>query len=108
MQDLVVLAALGLASARGTQLIVHDSILDPVRDRIESWRVSKFESKARKFVWDLLSCILCTGWWVSVITLTAYLTAAGQWGEASWLIHGIEAFVVAGIQVTLNLLWDKD
>jgi hypothetical protein len=34
----VELALLALASHRGTQLVVHDSILDPLRMRIDSWQ----------------------------------------------------------------------
>lgn len=35
--DLPVLALLAFAGYRGTQLVVHDSILDPARDKLTAW-----------------------------------------------------------------------
>jgi hypothetical protein len=93
---------LGAASARGTQLVLHDSIGDPLRERMELWHASKHTSRVRTFVRDLLSCIYCTGWWLSVITLTVYLLATGQWSEAPLLVHGIEAFAIAAVQMLIN------
>lgn len=105
MQNLAVLAALGLASYRATQLIVWDSIGDKARKRLEDWRISKFHSRPRKFVKDLVSCTYCTGWWLSLATVLTYLTAAGQWGEAPLFVHAVEFWAVAGIQALLNR-WD--
>lgn len=105
MQNLLVLAALGLASYRATQLVVWDTIGDPVRSRIEMWRVAKFDSRTRKFFHDLIRCPYCAGWWLSVLTLVVYLTAAGQWGSAPLIVHAIEAWAVAGVQALLNR-WD--
>jgi uncharacterized membrane protein len=105
MQHLLTLAALGFAAYRATQLVVWDSILDSTRKRIELWRVSKFDSRFRKFIWDLITCPYCTGWWVSMITTLVYLTAAGQWGRASLIVHAVECWAVAGIQALLNR-WD--
>lgn len=105
MQSLLILGALGLASYRATQLIVWDSILDGWRKKIELWRVAKFDSRFRKFVWDLISCTYCTGFWLSVITTLTYLTAAGQWGSAPLLVHAIECWIVAGVQALANR-WD--
>lgn len=105
MQNLAVLAALGFASARATQLVVHDSIADPVRNKIELWEAHNFGTRkgsAIKFLKDLISCTYCAGWHLSWITLVAYLTATGQWGSAPLLVHGIEAWAVAGVQALLN------
>ena len=105
MQDLTVLLALGFAAYRATQLVVWDSIGDPVRSRIEMWHARKFDSFTRGFVRDLLSCVYCVGFHLSWITVVAYLTATGQWGAASWWVHAIEAWSVAGVQALLNR-WD--
>ncbi|MFF4401461.1 hypothetical protein [Streptomyces sp. NPDC001480] len=37
MLDLIHLALLGLAGYRGTQLAVHDTLLDPACDRVFAW-----------------------------------------------------------------------
>lgn len=106
MLNLLTLAALGLASYRGTQLIVHDSIGDPIRDRLELWHAKRHDSKLRSFVRDLLTCTYCTGAHVSWILLVTYLLVTGQWGDAPVLVHALEASAVAGIQALLNRLDD--
>ncbi len=95
---------MGFAAYRGTQLIVWDSILDGWRDRIERWRVAEFDSGPRKFVWDLLTCVYCTGFHVSWLTVAAYHTAT-SWSGVNVLSFGIESFAVAGVQALLNR-WD--
>ncbi|WP_086778064.1 DUF1360 domain-containing protein [Streptomyces griseus] len=105
MLTLVELAVLAAAGYRGTQLLVHDSILDPARDRIEGWFQKKPESKARELVVTLISCVYCTGWWVSGAVLATYLLAAGRWHDAPLLIHGLEWLAVAGAAVAINR-WD--
>lgn len=105
MVTLVELAVLALAAYRATQLFVHDTIADPIRDRIHAWHARRPESAARAWVTALISCVYCTGWWLSGVALAAYLTATGGWGEAPWLVHGIEWFAVAGAAVLLNR-WD--
>jgi len=105
MQSLLTLGVLGLAAYRATQLVVWDTIGDPVRARIELWHARRFESAFRTFVRDLISCTYCAGWWLSLLTLAVYLTAAGQWGAASPLVHAVEFWAVAGVQALLNR-WD--
>jgi hypothetical protein len=46
--------------------------------------------------------VYCSGWWLSVITLLAYLWATGSLGETSFLLFGVEAFAVAGVQMIIN------
>lgn len=104
MEHPLILAALGFAAYRGTQLIVWDSILDRRRKRLEMWRVAKFESRVRKFVWDLLTCTYCTGFHLSWLAVVAYHTAT-SWHGVNFLTFGIESFVVAGVQALLNR-WD--
>jgi len=99
------LAVLCLAGYRATQLIVHDSILDPIRDRIHLWRAARPESKAREAVTTLIGCPYCSGFWLAGIILAVYLTCTGTWGDANWLLHGVEWFAVAGGAVLLNR-WD--
>ncbi|MGW3447311.1 DUF1360 domain-containing protein [Streptomyces sp. NPDC001076] len=102
MISLPVLALLGVAAYRATQLGVHDSILNPARQRLGAWHAFKVDSKARAFVVQLVSCIYCLGYWLSGVTLLAYLLATGSWGDAPWIVHGIEWFAVAGVQALLN------
>ncbi|AMD42751.1 hypothetical protein SEA_XKCD426_10 [Streptomyces phage Xkcd426] len=107
METLATVALLGFASYRATQLVVWDSILDNTRKRLEVWRVSKFDSRARKFVWDLLTCTYCTGWWLSMLTALVFLTATDRW---SWdlgtlAVNAIFCWAVAGVQALLNR-WD--
>lgn len=102
----VELAALGLAAARGTQLIVHDSILDKPRNRLEIWHAKRHDSRTRTFVRDGLSCVLCAGFWASAITVAAHHTAT-TWHGVTPLNFGIDAFTVAAVQVTINLWWDR-
>lgn len=106
MQNLLTLAALGFAAARGTQLVVHDTIGDPFRAKLELWHARKFDSPVRSFVRDLLKCVYCAGFWLSAVATAVYLTAAGQWGAASIGVHMIEAWCVAGIQMMINRVDD--
>ncbi|MDX3067155.1 DUF1360 domain-containing protein [Streptomyces sp. ND04-05B] len=102
MISLPVLALLGFAAYRATQLGVHDSLLDGPRERLAAWYAKNLDSKPRAFVVQLISCIYCLGFWLSGATLLAYLLTTGAWGDASWLVHGIEWFAVAGVQALLN------
>lgn len=105
MQSLLTLGVLGLAAYRATQLVVWDTIGDKVRARIELWHARKFESVLRTFIRDLIGCTYCAGWWLSLVAVVVYLTAAAQWGAAPLWVHAIEFWAVAGIQALLNR-WD--
>lgn len=105
MQNLTVLVILGLASYRATQFVVHDSLLDGARNRLELWHAARSESGFRSFWRDLIGCPYCTGFWLSLVTVLVYLTAAGQWGAAPLWIHAVECWAVAGGQALLNR-WD--
>lgn len=102
MLSLAELAALGFAGYRATQLIVHDSLLDPARDRLFAWHGRDTESSLRSALVTLVSCTYCVGWWLSGAILTTYLFAAGRWHQAPLLVHGIEWLAVAGGQALLN------
>ena len=103
----VELAALSLASYRGVQLIIWDTITQPFRDRLELWHAEKHDSKVRTFVRTLFGCPYCVGVYTSFAAVAVYLLAAGKWGDASWVTHGIEAMAVAGAQALLNR-WDDN
>lgn len=105
MIPLVVLALLAFASYRATQLAVHDSLLDPVRDRIIDWQQHKPDAAGRHALVTLISCVYCMGWWLSGTVLATYLLAAGRWHSAPLVVHGIEWLAVAGGQALLNR-WD--
>ena len=100
-----VLLVLALAGYRATQLLVHDSLLDPARDRLHAWHATRPESGPRTALITLISCVYCMGWWVSGALLATYLLAAGQWHTAPLLTHGLEWLAVAGGAVLLNR-WD--
>lgn len=104
MDYLAVLIVLGFASARVTQLIVHDSILDGWRQRLELWHARKFDSRARTFVRDLVKCVYCTGFHASWLTTLAYLLASGRWtsGFGGFMLFGIQSFAVAGVAMLVN------
>lgn len=102
MQNIVVLAALGLASYRATRLVVHDSIGEPLHLRLKVWRARKETSRVRAFLDDLTECMYCTGWWLSMLTMAVYLTAAGAWDEAPLIVHAVEAWAVAGAQALFS------
>ncbi|MFB7496077.1 DUF1360 domain-containing protein [Streptomyces sp. NPDC056161] len=105
MIGIPVLAVLALAGYRATQLAVWDSILDPVRDRVIDWQTSQPESSVRAAITTLITCVYCTGWWLSGAILLTYLLATGTWDRAPLVIHGVEWFAVAGGAVLLNR-WD--
>lgn len=99
------LAVLILAAYRGTQLAVHDTILDAPRDWVFTWHSRKDTSPVRHALVSLITCIYCAGWWVSGAFLATWLYASGQWHDAPLLVHGAEWFAVAGGQALLNR-WD--
>lgn len=105
MVGLPALAVLAFASYRGTQLVVHDSILDPARDRLIAWHEQDPDSVPRTALVTLLSCTYCAGWWVSGLFLLAYLLAADAWTGTAVLVHAVEWFAVAGGQALLSR-WD--
>ncbi|MFD9903910.1 DUF1360 domain-containing protein [Streptomyces sp. NPDC059063] len=98
-------ALLAAASYRGTQLIVHDAVLDPVRDRLTAWHERATTSPVRTAVITLIACTYCAGWWISGAFLAAWLHATGQWHGTPLLVHLVEWFAVAGVQSLLNR-WD--
>ncbi|MGK5497261.1 DUF1360 domain-containing protein [Streptomyces sp. URMC 125] len=107
--DLAVMAVLavvlGVAAHRGTQLVVHDTIAAPIRDRVFDWQARRPEARARRAVVTLISCTYCAGWWVSGVFLAVVLLATGRWHETPLVVHGVEWFAVAGVQALLNR-WD--
>lgn len=105
MLNLPELALLGLGGYRGTQLVVHDTLLDPARDRVHAWHHNKPDSGVRTALVTLISCVYCSGWWVAGALLATWLLATGTWHDAPLLVHGIEWLAVAGGAVLLNR-WD--
>ncbi|WP_329368750.1 DUF1360 domain-containing protein [Streptomyces sp. NBC_00669] len=102
MLPLAVLALLALAAYRATHLVVHDSIGDPVRDRLFTWHAARPDSPARTALITLISCTYCAGWWISGAALAAYLLATDQWTTAPLVVHGVQWLAVAGGQALLN------
>ena len=73
------LAVLALAGYRGTQLVVHDSLLDPARTRVDTWQQQRPQSAIREAVVTLISCVYCAGWWLSGALLATWLLVTGRW-----------------------------
>lgn len=105
MLNLPEFALLALAGYRGTQLLVHDSILDPARARVDAWHQNRPDSTVRTAVVTLISCVYCTGWWVAGALLATWLLTTGTWADAPLLVHGVEWLAVAGAAALLNR-WD--
>lgn len=95
------LAVLAFAAYRGTQLAVHDTILDVPRSWLYDWHSRKPESPLRSALVTLISCVYCMGWWVSGALLAAYLL----WPDNDVVRIGLLWFAVAGGQALLNR-WD--
>ncbi|MFE3378715.1 DUF1360 domain-containing protein [Streptomyces anulatus] len=106
MIDITALALLGFAGYRATQLAVHDTLLDPVRDRVHAWADRAPDSGPRKLVIDLISCVYCMGWWISGALLAVYLFVTGEFHHAPLLLHGVEWLAVAGLAVLFNRVDD--
>lgn len=105
MINLLVLGGLALATYRATQLVVHDTIGDPVRDRVIHWQQNRPDSRIRHAAVTLMSCVYCAGWWLAGLLLAVYLLATGEWATAPVIVHGLEWLAVAGGGVLLNR-WD--
>lgn len=105
MISLLELVLLSFAGYRATQLAVHDTILDSLRDRVFAWQQKKPDSRLREEIVTLISCTYCTGWWLSGAILATYLLATGEWDHAPLVVHGVEWLAVAGGQALLNS-WD--
>lgn len=101
------LILLSLAAYRLTQLWVHDTLPDPLRERLHNWHAGDPESRFRGFVVQLNTCIFCIGSWLSGAVLLTYLLATGQWASEPVLVHGLEWFAVAGGQALLNRAEDS-
>lgn len=99
------LALLALAAYRGTQLVVHDSILDTARRRVDAWHQRKPESGIRGAVVTLISCVYCSGWWIAGALLATWLLVTGEMRQEPLLVHLVEWLGVAGGGVLLNR-WD--
>lgn len=71
---------------------------DTIADRPRNWLTAR-----SKFLRDLLECPYCSGFWCSAATLAVWLSFAG-WSVGSnqattVLLHGVELFAVAGVQI---------
>lgn len=105
MLNLAELIILGAASYRGVQLLVHDTLTDPIRAAVEVRHVTKPRNRVWWFLHAVLGCPYCCGMYVAGTALLVYLIVSGQWGAAPWIVHGVEWFAVAGVAALANR-WD--
>lgn len=110
MEHLAILVVMGFAAYRATQLVVWDTIADPLRNRIEQWHARSLDpatgrfGRVPSFVRGLISCTYCAGWWLSVATVLLYVTFTHQWDQPLIGV-ALDCWAVAGIQALLNR-WD--
>lgn len=102
MLTLTELALLAAASYRGVQLLVHDSLTDPIRDKIETRHATNPRNKLWWFLNAVLGCVYCAGMYVAAAALWAYWLATSTWDDTPWVVHGLEWFAVAGIAALAN------
>lgn len=102
MLTLTELALLAAASYRGVQLLVHDTVTDPIRDAIEVRYATNSHNKLWWFLHAVLGCVYCCGMYVAAAALWAYWLATDTWTGTPWLVHGLEWFAVAGVAALLN------
>lgn len=105
MLSLPILLILGVASYRGVQLLVWDTVTKPLREKVEVRHVTKPSNKLWWFLNAVLGCIYCCGAYVAAVTVWVYWLATGTWSDAPWAVHGLEWFAVMGIAALLNR-WD--
>jgi len=105
MDRLMTTLLLGLAAYRATRLVVHDSIGDRLRLKLEIWHAKRHTSAVRTFLRDLVACPYCAGWWLSTATALVWFTATGSWGRDPLGLLAVQAWAVAGVQALLNR-WD--
>ena len=74
-----------------TNILSISKIFGPVR----RWLLKKVKTPLR-FIGELLSCVMCTGFWVGLLlylcgySLTGYILFDGFAASgASWLLHGV-------------------
>ncbi|MGW2951519.1 DUF1360 domain-containing protein [Streptomyces eurythermus] len=106
MITLLEFLVLAFAGYRGTQLVVHDTILDAPRGAVYAWHGRNVDSKVRSAVATLISCVYCAGFWASGILLAAWLLATGRFDEAPLLVHLVQWLAVAGAAVMFNRVDD--
>jgi hypothetical protein len=97
--DVLILA---LVSARLTQLAVHDTILAPLREKLDLWHAENHLGYWRSFAVDLVNCIFCIGFWLSGAVLLTFLVATDSWSGEGLIVHAMEWLAVAGAQTVIN------
>lgn len=100
-----------LAAGRITQFAVWDSLLDPVRERLDLWAAGTEKNPGphagRLFLLKLAGCPLCLGFWISGAVLASYLLASGQWAASELWTYGLTWWAVAMGQSLSNFALDK-
>lgn len=101
-----------LAAYRITRFFVKDSLIgfgpdsgSAVSVKLDKWAYND-DGTDRSFLrgkaGDLLTCIWCLGFWVSLIVYVAAVVSLGEWNSLPLVWHGIIVFAVAGGQGFLS------
>lgn len=105
-------ALLVLAAYRITRFLVKDSLIgfgpdsgSAVSVRLDKWAYN--DDGTDKSFWrgkagDLLTCVWCLGFWVSLIVYVVATVSLGEWNSVPLAWHGILIFAVAGGQGFLS------
>ena len=102
MISIVDVLILALVASRLTHLVVHDTILGPVREKLDLWHAKNHLGYWRSFVVDLFGCVFCIGFWLSGAVLLTFLVTTGRWSGEGLIVHAMEWLAVAGAQTAIN------
>ncbi len=90
-----------LASHRAARAVSIDTITDPLRRRVKVWSIADKATAGqrarRHYLHELLKCPMCTGFWLSGITVLAWrrgprwLRGPMMW----WAVAGGQTFVTS-------------
>lgn len=85
------------AAFRLARLIVHDTILDSARSRLELWAFGDRQRRIGQFVVDLTSCPHCIGFWFSASLATGWALGSDlrliEWFVLVWAVAGLQSLL---------------
>lgn len=99
---LVLTLVVALAGYRLARAVSVDDITKPIRDLLYRWTygTGKPPKNYRQFLFDLVTCPICTGWW---ITITLGLVTSMSLTDAPAVQHLLLAVAAAGGQCWLTV-----
>lgn len=97
---------LALAAFRVWKLIADDRILDRPRDWLIN-RISRKRGSPKAVYWqDFLICPWCAGFWISLVTYSAWIAVGpGTWDTDELLMGGVSVFAISAVVGSLGLAY---